>query len=99
MANKPRKPKPYRFVPLPPNFHPVFCTFNEACSYARCARWTGYQRVEQGRWRSFRDGRIRKVEFDSVVEDMERIRAEGRDEPPPAKRPVGRPKTASASAE
>ena len=97
-SDKPkRKPKPYRYVSLPPNFHPVICTFDEACSYARCARWTGYQRVKEGRWRTFRDGRIRKVEFASVVEDMERVMAEGREEPV-GKRPVGRPKTAAASA-
>ena len=94
-AKKERKAKPYKFVPLPPNFAPVICTFDEACSYARCTRWTGYQRVKEGRWRTFMDGRLRKVEFDSVVKDTARIRAEGRE---PAKRPAGRPKTKAASA-
>jgi hypothetical protein len=91
---KPRKPKLYRFVPLPPGFHPVICTFDEACSYARCSRWTGHQKVKQGRWRTFKDGRVRKVEFDSVVEDVERIRTESGIKPPEpmGKRRPGRPK-------
>ena len=92
-----RKPKPYRFVPLPPNFSPVICTFDEACSYARCSRWTGNEKVKQGRWRTFKDGRLRKVEFDSVVEDTARVMAEGREERV-VKRPVGRPKIESANA-
>lgn len=49
-----RKPKPYKYIPLPPDFCPAICTFDEACSYARHSRWTGHQKVKEGRWRTFR---------------------------------------------
>ena len=62
-ANKRRSPKT---VFLPPGFNPKFATFNEACAYARVCRYTGYQRVADGRWRSFKDGGRHMVEFASV---------------------------------
>jgi hypothetical protein len=94
-AKTKRRPKQYKFVPLPPDFHPTFCTFDEACSYARCSRWTGNEKVKLNRWKTFKDGRIRKVIFASVVEDMDRTMAEGlAAEAEPTKRPVGRPVSA-----
>lgn len=87
-----RKPKPYKYIPLPPDFCPAICTFDEACSYARHSRWTGHQKVKEGRWRTFRDGRLRKVIFASVLEDMERTMAIGSDKIEPViKRKRGRP--------
>ena len=105
--------KPYKFLPLPVDFNPVVITVDEACSYARQSRWTTFQKIRQGRYRTFLDGRIRKIEFASVVEDMERLRAGAHQgpvaAPPPSepavvKRPTGRPRkkpkpeTATASA-
>jgi hypothetical protein len=97
-----RKPKPYRYIPLPPDFSPVICTFEEACSYARCGRWTGHHRVKDGRWRSCKDGRMRRIVFASVVEDTERLIAAGGEqlepvEPVVEKRRPGRPRKAESA--
>ena len=88
-----RKPKP-KYIPLPPDFCPVYCTFDEACSYARHGRWQGHVKVKAGRWRVFKDGRKTIVIFASVLEDTERLKAEGGIEPvePSVKRRPGRPK-------
>jgi hypothetical protein len=90
-----RKPKPYRFIHLPPDFSPKNATFDEACSYARHSRWMGHQKVREGRWRVFKDGRKTIVEFASVLEDEERLKAKTGAKPPEPKpkRPPGRPKT------
>jgi hypothetical protein len=89
------KRKPFTYIHLPPDFAPKYCTLDEACSYARHARWHGHMRIKQGRWRAFKDGRRTVIEFDSVVEDEERLQAENGIRPKAAlvvkKTPVGRP--------
>ena len=92
-------PFPQRLF-LPPGFNPKFATFGEACAYARVCRYTGYQRVADGRWKSFKDGGRHMVEFASVVEDLERMQAAGAVQVKrPEKRPVGRPKKIKSEAE
>lgn len=94
--SKPTAPydrKPFTYIHLPMDFSPKYCTLDEACSYARHGRWQGHQKIKRGRWRSFKDGRRRVIEFASVIEDEERLKAEGQPvEPVSAKRAVGRPK-------
>jgi len=88
-----RKPKPYKYIPLPPDFCPAVCTFDEACSYARHGRWKGFKKAKAGRWRTFKDGKNRNVEFASVLEDEARPKAESAGKPieSPVKQPPGRP--------
>ena len=96
------KPSPYKYLPLPPDFCPKYATFDEACSYARHGRWQEHKKVRDGRWRTFKDGRKTIVEFDSVLQDEERLSAGahfGRVNRPQqtgelavTKRPVGRPR-------
>jgi hypothetical protein len=89
-TNKRRSPKT---VFLPPGFNPKFATFNEACAYARVCRYTGYQRVADRRWRSFKDGGRRMVEFASVIEDLDQQQAASPTVVKrPEKRPIGRPR-------
>ena len=96
MPKPKRKTKPYRFVNLPDNFHPVDATVDEVASFRREGRWTVFQKIRDGRYESYRDGRIRKVIFASVLADRERTIAAGRKHPerdePVVKKPVGRPK-------
>lgn len=77
-----RKPKPFKYISLPADFAPKFCSFDEACSYARHGRWHGHMKVREGRWKVFKDGRRTIVVFASVVEDEERLIAESRAKPP-----------------
>jgi hypothetical protein len=94
-----RKPKP-KYIPLPADFCPKNATFDEACSYAKHSRWMGHQKVRQGRWRVFKDGRKTIVEFASVLEDEARLKAEtgvkastnAQPPEPVTKRRPGRPK-------
>jgi hypothetical protein len=86
--------KPLVFLNLPPDFCPTYCTLAEACSYARHGRWQGHQKIKDKRWRSFKDGRRRVIEFASVIEDEERLKvATSAKAESAAKRPRGRPKT------
>ena len=91
---QPKKPKKlYRFMPLPPDFHPVDATVDEVASFRREGRWTVHQKVRDGRYQSYLDGRIRKIIFASVLADRERTIAEaGSRKKPAVKQPVGRPK-------
>jgi hypothetical protein len=94
---KPRSFGPYKYLPLPPGFRPKYATIDQVCSYACQSRWTTFAKIRAGRYRTIKDGRITKVEFDSVVEDFERLKAGAVKEPvepvqPVAKRPVGRPR-------
>jgi hypothetical protein len=87
---KPKKPKKlYRFLPLPPDFHPVDATIDEVASFRREGRWTVHQKLKDGRYKGYLDGRIRKIIFASVLADRERTIAEAGDK---KKRPVGRPR-------
>ena len=96
MPKRKRKYKPLTFIHLPPDFCPAICTFEEACSYARHSRWVGHQKVREGRWRVFKDGKLTKVEFASVLEDTARLRAASAK---PRKRSVGRPAQIATAAE
>jgi hypothetical protein len=46
------KPSPYKFLPLPGDFNPLIITVNECCAYARQSRWTTFQKIRQGRYRT-----------------------------------------------
>lgn len=82
--------RPFTYIHLPMDFSPKYCSLDEACSYARHGRWQGHQKIKEGRWKSFKDGRRRVIEFASVIADEERLKAAS---VPPVKRPPGRPKT------
>ena len=95
---QPKKPKKlYRFMPLPPDFHPVDATIEEVASFRREGRWTVHMKIKDGRYQSYLDGRIRKIIFASVLADRARTIAEAGDKKKPAvkqpeKRPPGRPR-------
>jgi hypothetical protein len=102
--SKPYERKPFVFLHLPPDFCPKYSTLDEACSYARHGRWQGHQKIKQGRWKSFKDGRRRVIIFSSVIEDEEKLKANSEPVEEPAKKPVGRlkrpkPETSAAAAE
>lgn len=87
------KPKLYRFLPLPPDFNPEYCTMAEGCSYAKCSIWTGFKKLRERRWRAVKDGRINKLIFASIKADMAALPERAAGSPPTStKRPVGRPK-------
>jgi hypothetical protein len=86
------KPKPYRFLSLPAGFDPVDATVDEVASYRRESRWTVHLKLKDGRYEGYRDGRIRKIFFESVKRDRERTIAESRAAIAPVKRKPGRPK-------
>jgi hypothetical protein len=92
-----RKPRP-KYISLPPDFCPVNCTFDEACSYARHSRWQGHVKVRAGRWEVFKDGRKTIVIFASVLADEARMKAASAPVKEPAKRPVGRPRKSESAA-
>jgi hypothetical protein len=83
-----RNNKP-KFVDLPAGLAPPDLTVDEVAAFRRESRWTVHKKVREGVYRSYRDGRIRKIVFQSVVEDRERaIAASGKT----GKKPVGRPR-------
>ena len=98
-----RKPKSFKFLPLPPNFNPVDATVEEVASFRRESVWTTFEKIRDGRYDAYLDGRVRKVVFASVLADRERAVAEGRGKKsaaalkalasrqPPEKRPRGKP--------
>jgi hypothetical protein len=59
-----------------------------------CEAWP-LAKIKQGRWKSFKDGRRRVIEFQSVLADEERLKAASA---PPEKRPPGRPKKIKSEA-
>ena len=81
----------YRWVQLPDNFNPTDCTVDEAASYRRESRWTVHQKIREGLYQSYLDGRIRKIIFASVRADRERAIAVSRN-PTGKRRPGGQPK-------
>jgi hypothetical protein len=94
-----RSPKP-KFMELPPGFCPAYATIDEVSAYARQSRWTTHVKIRAGRYETFKDGRIRKIIFSSVLRDIERLRAglgAGPIEPVEKRRP-GRPKKIEQSA-
>ena len=97
------KPRPYKFIPLPANFCPVDATVEEVASFRRESIWTTFEKIRDGRYDAYLDGRVRKVVFASVLADRERAVAGGRGKKsaaalkalasrkPPAKRPRRKP--------
>lgn len=95
------QPKPksfggHKYLPLPADFHPVHATVDEVCAYARQSRWTTFKKIKLGRYRTYKDGRITKIIFTSVIADIERLMTGGSASAAPLepveKRRVGRPK-------
>lgn len=62
----------YKFLPLPPDFDPVDATIAEVAAYRRQSRWTVHQKIREGAYQSYKDGRIRKIIFASVKADRAR---------------------------
>jgi hypothetical protein len=96
-------PKRNPFLPLPPDFCPLDATVDEVASF-REGRWTVFQKIRNGVYESYRDGRIRKVIFASVLADRERTIAASRKQPEPGggsdpveKRPRGRQRKSEAA--
>jgi hypothetical protein len=89
---KPKKPKLYKFLPLPPGFAPVDATIDEVASFRKESRWTVFRKIREGVYESYRDGRVRKVIWASVLADRERAIAASQ-HPVTAKRKPGRPKS------
>jgi hypothetical protein len=77
-----------RYVDLPAGMTPLDLSIDEVSALRRESRWTVHQKIRDGRYKSYKDGRLTKVVLSSVMEDRERsiaIAATG------AKRRVGRP--------
>lgn len=70
-----RKPKKFKFLPLPPDFDPVDATVDEVASYRRESRWTVFGKINSGVYQSYLDRRIRKIVFASVKQDRDPRRA------------------------
>jgi hypothetical protein len=86
----PKSDKLYRFLPLPPDFDPVDATVAETASYRRESPWTVFRKIREGRYQSYKDGKIRKIIFASVKADRQRSIA--RSAPATGKRKPGRPR-------
>ena len=77
----------YKFLPLPSGFDPIDATVDEVASFRRESRWTVHNKIRDGVYESYLDGRIRKIIFASVKADRERQMRAGLT----SKRRVGRP--------
>ena len=88
MARQPRQ-----FMHLPADFAPVDATIAEVASFRRESVRTTHEKIRDGRYESYLEGRIRKIIFASVLADRERAIAQSRKPPPSGKRRVGRPRT------
>ena len=86
----------YKFIPLPPDFHPVDATVDEVASFRRESRWTVFAKIRSRAYDSYLDGRIRKIVFASVLADRERAIAESNAPPDTGKRRPGRPRKPDA---
>jgi hypothetical protein len=89
--------KLYKFLPLPPDFSPVDCTVDEAASFRRESRWTVFRKIREGKYIAYKDGRVRKIVFSSVLSDRQASIA--RSSPASGKRRPGRPKHPERSVE
>jgi hypothetical protein len=67
-----RKSLDFKFLPLPANFNPVDATTIEVASFRRESVWTVNKKINDGRYQSYLDGRVRKIIFASVIADRER---------------------------
>jgi hypothetical protein len=83
---------PRKFLPLPKDFCPIDATPEEVASYRRESLRTVHQKIKDGRYESYRESRIRKIIFASVLRDRERAIAASGAPPPTGKRRVGRPR-------
>jgi hypothetical protein len=84
--------QPRTFLPLPPGFDPLDATCAEVASYRRESLRTVYEKVQNGTYKSYLDGRIRKILFDSVKVDRLAAIERSQKPPPAGKRRVGRPR-------
>jgi hypothetical protein len=83
-----------RFVDLPAGLGPPDLTVPEVCAFRRESPWTVFKKIREGVYRSYKDGRIRKVDFASVKADRERAMSAA----PTGKRKPGRPRKDRAEA-
>jgi hypothetical protein len=81
-----------KWLDLPSTFNPIDCTVDEAASFRRESRRTTHEKIKDGRYESYLEGRIRKIVFASVLAHRERAIAESRKPPETGKRRVGRPR-------
>jgi hypothetical protein len=77
-----------KFISLPSDFDPIDATLIEVQSWRRESPWTVHQKIRDGRYESYLDGRIRTIIFASVKRDRERTMKEGLTR----KRSPGRPR-------
>jgi hypothetical protein len=84
--------KQSNFLHLPPDFHPLDATREEVASFRRESLTTVNEKIKDGRYQSYLEGRIRKIVFASVLADRERAITASLKPPSPGKRPVGRPR-------
>jgi hypothetical protein len=89
---RPPAAMPRKFLNLPKDFHPVDATPEEVASYRRESLRTVHQKIADGRYQSYRESRIRKIIFESVLADRERAIAADRAPEATGKRRVGRPR-------
>ena len=81
-----------KWLDLPSTFNPIDCTVDEAAAFRRESRRTAHEKIKDGRYESYLEGRIRKIVFASVLRDRERAIEQSRQPPPSGKRRVGRPR-------
>ncbi len=62
----------FKFLPLPHDFDPIDATIDAVASYRRESRWTVHKKIRTGVYKSYCDGRRRKIVFDNVKRDRER---------------------------
>jgi hypothetical protein len=84
--------QPRQFMNLPKDFDPVDATCAEVASYRRESLRTVYEKVQNGTYKSYLDGRIRKIIFESVKADRVAAIERSQKPPPTGKRRVGRPR-------
>lgn len=63
--------KLYRFLPLPEGFCPLDATIDEVASFRRESRWSVHRKIREGKYASYKDGKIRKIIFASVLADRQ----------------------------
>jgi hypothetical protein len=88
----PTRRKQSKFLYLPPDFNPLDATREEVASFRRESLTSVNEKIKDGRYQSYLEGRIRKIVFASVLADRERAIAASLKPPSPGKRPVGRPR-------
>ena len=64
--------KLYKFVPLPPGFAPTDATIDQVCAFRLESRSTVHKKMREGAYVFYKDGKITKIIFSSVLADRER---------------------------